>query len=572
MLLQAPRGSESTSGMSQTNPGAEEGDSMRETTGVRDKTWPPWVTARPIRMILGILGALSVSGALAGMATAAPTQGGTLRVGLHLEPTTLDPHGAIHATGVQINKVIFESLVQLDQSGTARPLLAASWTTSPDGKVWTFKLRDGVKFHDGTVFDADAVKFSLDRVKDPATGSLSGPSFLGPVDRVEVVDRLTVRLTYPKPYPALLDGLETGYLAIVSPAAARKFGKEFGQHPVGTGPYTFESWTRGQQVILKRNPAYSWAPAHAKHQGPGYLESIVFRFIPEHQTRLAAFERGELDLFGRAPGPDVGRLREDKRFVVHLNMFKGEPTEFLVNAAKPPTNEVAVRQAMLYAINRASVVKAVTFGISTPAYGPLKPSIWPYWKGVEEMYRHDPAKARELLEKAGWKPGPDGVRVKDGRRLSTIVNVKDDPQALDMLQLMQADLKQVGMDLEIRPMALAASEDLARKGENGLTFMDWRGTDPDILTLQFHSKNIGGWNFGYLKDPTLDKLLDDAREEMNRAKRQKMYEDAQRYIMEQGAVIPLFNQVQPDPSWAYVKDLAFDANTYFMLYDVWLDK
>jgi peptide/nickel transport system substrate-binding protein len=535
-------------------------------------TWAARMAERPTRMILCVLGMVLALTAFTGPATAAPKQGGILRVGLHLEPTTLDPHGAIHATGVQMNKVIFESLVQLDTSGAAKPLLATSWTMSPDGKVWTFKLRDGVKFHDGTPFDADAVKFSLDRVRDPATGSLSGPSFLGPIDRVEVVDRLTVRLTYTKPYPALLDGLETGYLAIVSPTAARKFGKEFGQHPVGTGPYVFESWTRGQQVILKRNAAYAWAPAHAKHQGPGYLDTITFRFIPEHQTRLAAFERGELDLMGRAPGPDVGRLREDKRFVVHLNMFKGEPTEFLINASKSPTNEVAVRQAMLYAINRASVVKAVTFGISTPAYGPLKPSIWPYWRGVEEMYRHDPAKARELFDKAGWKPGPDGIRVKEGKRLSTIVNVKDDPQALDMLQLMQADLKQVGMDLEIRPMALAASEDLARKGENGLTFMDWRGTDPDILTLQFHSKNIGGWNFGHLKDPALDKLLDDAREEMNRAKRQKMYEDAQKYIMEVAAVVPLFNQVQPDPSWAYVKDLAFDANTYFMLYDVWLDK
>jgi peptide/nickel transport system substrate-binding protein len=137
---------------------------------------------------------------------------------------------------------------------------------------------------------------------------------------------------------------------------------------------------------------------------------------------------------------------------------------------------------------------------------------------------------------------------------------------------MQANLKQVGMELEIRPMALAASEDLARKGENGLTFMDWRGTDPDILTLQYHSKNIGGWNFGWVKDSSLDKLLDDAREEMDKAKRTKMYEEAQKYIMEQALTVPLFNQVQPDVSGAYVKDLAFDANTYFILYDVWLDK
>jgi peptide/nickel transport system substrate-binding protein len=506
------------------------------------------------------------------VAQPAPKQGGTLRVAIHLEPTTLDPQGAIHATGVQINKVVFESLIQLDGNGTARPLLASSWETSADGKAWTFKLRDGVKFHDGTAFDAAAVKFTVDRIIDGSAGGSSSLAFLGPIERAEVVDRLTVRLHFKKPYPALLDGLETGYLAIVSPAAVKKHGKEFGQHPVGTGPYVFESWTRGQQVILKKNPAYAWAPPTMKHQGPGYLDEIVYRFIPEHQTRLATLEKGEVDVIGRAPGPDIGRLREDKRFVVYLNMFKGAPTMFLVNAAKPPTNEVAVRQAMLYAMNREAVVKAVTFGISTVASGPLKPSIWSYWKGVEDMYHQDPAKARQLLEQAGWKAGSDGIRAKNGVRLKTIVNVKDDPQALDMLQVMQASFKQVGMELEIRPMALAASEDLARKGENGMTFMDWRGTDPDILTLHYHSKNIGGWNMGWFKDPAVDKLLDDAREEMNRAKRQKLYEDAQKLIMEQAAMVPLFNQVQPDVSAAVVKGFAFDANTYFVLYDVWLDR
>jgi peptide/nickel transport system substrate-binding protein len=525
---------------------------------------------RVARLLLVLTMVLALAGPPAGAQS--PKAGGALRVALHLEPTTLDPHGPIHATGVQIDKVVFESLVQLDQSGAARPLLASSWQTSPDGKAWTFKLRDGVKFHDGTPFGAEAVKYSFDRVWDKSAGGASGPAFLGPFERAEVVDRLTVRLHFTRPYPALLDGLETGYLAIVSPEAVKKHGKEFGQNPVGTGPYLFESWTRGQQVILKRNPAYAWAPAHMKHQGPGHVDQIVYRFIPEHQTRLATLEKGEVDLIGRAPGPDVARLREDKRFAVYLNMFKGAPTMFLVNAARPPTSELAVRQAMLYATNREAVVKAVTFGISTPAHGPLKPSIWPYWKGVEAMYRQDAGKARQILDQAGWKPGADGIRAKDGQRLKVIVNVKDDPQALDMLQVMQANVKAVGMELEIRPMALAASEDLARKGENGLTFMDWRGTDPDILTLHYHSKNVGGWNMGWVKDPAMDKLLDDAREEMSRSRRQKMYEDAQRYIMEQGYTVPLFNQVQPDVASSAVKGLAFDANNYFVLYDVWLER
>ena len=223
------------------------------------------------------------------------------------------------------NKVIFESLVQLDQAGVARPLLASSWETSPDGKTWTFKLRDRVKFHDGTPFDAQAVKFTLDRIVDGSAGGSSSLAFLGPIERSEVVDRLTIRLVFKKPYPALLDGLETGYLAIVSPTAVKKHGKEFGQHPIGTGPYMFESWTRGQQVVLKRNPGYNWAPAHMKHQGPGHLDEIVYRFVPEHQTRLAALEKGEVDLIGRAPGPDVGRLREDKRFVSTSTCSRGRP-------------------------------------------------------------------------------------------------------------------------------------------------------------------------------------------------------------------------------------------------------
>jgi peptide/nickel transport system substrate-binding protein len=366
----------------------------------------------------------------------------------------------------------------------------------------------------------------------------------------------------------LLANLSTVVLGIVSPAAVKKLGQDFGNNPVGTGPYTMTEWVRGDHATVTRWDKYVNTSELTQHKGPPYLDSMVIRFIPEDQTRLATLKNGEVDYMFNIPALDVGGLKSDSKYQTFENMFTGDPTMFLINRQLTPTDDLAVAQALEFAVNKEVISKIATSNTSPVAWGPLKPTNWGYNPEIEKLYRFDPEQAKQGLDKAGWTPGAGGLRTKDGKDGKLVINVKDDKLTVSMLTAIQGMLQAVGLDLEIRTMALAASEDLARQGKNNLTFMDWRGTDPDILTVHFHSSNIGGWNMGYFKNDEVDKLLDSARTTVDPQKRLPMYQQAQTLIMQQAATLPLFNQVAVDGAKATLQGVRFDATKY---YPEWYD-
>jgi peptide/nickel transport system substrate-binding protein len=298
------------------------------------------------------------------------------------------------------------------------------------------------------------------------------------------------------------------------------------------------------------------------------MDQIIIRFVPEDQTRLAALKNGELDYMFNIPPLDVATIKSDPKFQTFENMFTGDPTMFLINRQLSPTDDLAVAQAIQFAVNKEVISKIATNNVSPVAWGPLKPTNWSYNPEVEKLYSFNPDQAKQLLDQAGWTPGADGLRTKGDASGKLTINVKDDKLTVSMLEAIQGMLKAVGLDLDIRTMSLAASEDLARQGKNNLTFMDWRGTDPDILTVHFHSSNIGGWNMGYFKNDDLDKLLDTARATVDPEKRLPMYQQAQMLIMQQAATLPLFNQVAVDGAKANLQGVRFDATKY---YPEWYD-
>ncbi len=489
-------------------------------------------------------------------------------MGVILEPGNLDPAQQVWAPGIAILKNVVETLVDLDDQGQAHPRLATSWEISPDGKVWTWHLRDGITFQDGTPFDADAVKFNFDRIVDPASKSQTGIALIGPYKSSEVIDPKTVRMTFDQPYAPLLANLSTQVLGLVSPAAVKKLGDDFGSSPVGTGPYTVTEWARGDHVTITRWDKYVNTSELAQHKGAPFIDSMVVRFMPEDQTRLAALKNGELDYMFNVPALDVADIKNDPKYQTFENMFTGDPTMFLINRQLSPTSDLAVAQALEFAVNKDVISKIATANTSPTASGPLKPTNWGYNPEVEKLYSFNPDQAKQLLDQAGWTPGPNGLRTKDGNDGKLVINVKDDKLTVSMLEAIQGMLQAVGLDLDIRTMALAASEDLARQGKNNLTFMDWRGTDPDILTVHFHSSNIGGWNMGYFKNDDVDKLLDSARTTVDPQKRLPMYQQAQMLIMQQAATLPLFNQVAVDGAKATLQGMRFDATKY---YPEWYD-
>src|SRR5262249_11336257 len=223
-----------------------------------------------------------------------PRAGGTLVYGIRQEPSTTDPHGSAAAVAQRVLATSYGRPVFMTPRGKFLPWLAESWQVTPDAKVYTFKLRRDVKFHDGTSFNAAAVKFNLDRIIDPATKSTSAISALGPYDHTDVVDEFTARVYFKDSYAPFLYAASTPFLGIISPTAAKKWGADFNKHPVGSGPFKFESMVPADNITMVRNPEYRWAPkGFFTNSGPAYLDRVVVKTIPEASTRLATLENGE---------------------------------------------------------------------------------------------------------------------------------------------------------------------------------------------------------------------------------------------------------------------------------------
>jgi peptide/nickel transport system substrate-binding protein len=504
----------------------------------------------------------------AGVPPARAQESGKLTACMFLEPNSLDPAAATYIPGIVVLKNVVETLIELDQQGRPHPRLATSWQVSQDGREWTFRLREGITFHDGTPFNAEAVKFSFDRILDPATKSQTGLSEIGTYQSSQVVDSKTIKMIFKEPYAPFFNNLQDIVLGVVSPAAVKKYGADFGSNPVGTGPYRFQEWVHGDHVTLVRNDKYVNTSALVAHKTLPYLDTLVFRIITEDQTRLNALRSGEADFIYRVPGINVDGVQADSRFQVFKNMYAGDPVMFLINRSKFPTDDLAVARAMEFAVNKEVVTRIATGGISPVAYGPLKPVVWGYDPEVEKLYRYDPPKARQVLEEAGWKLGTGGIRTKNGQACKAVCAVKSDPVTVSMLTAIQGMFRAVGIDLEIQTMALPASEELARQGKSNMTFMEWRGIDPDILTVHYHSKNIGGWNMGHFSNPTLDSLLDRGRAIVNPKERLPLYQKAQMLIMEQAATLPLYNFIAVDGGKATLTGMRYDVYRY---YPEWYD-
>ena len=315
-----------------------------------------------------------------------------LRVGLQLEPPNLDPAaGAAAAVDEVVYGNVFQGLVHIGRNGQVEPLLAESWEISPDGRIYVFHLRRGVKFQNGEAFDAGVVKFTLDRARAPDSANAQKDAF-AVIDRIEVVDPLTVRLTLKAPNTRLLYVLGWGDAVMVSPKTAATNAVT----PVGTGPYRFADWRRGDSVTLERFDGY-WGAAPA-------IPRVVFKFIADPTAAFAAIKAGDLDAFPNFPAPEnLAELDADPRFRVVVGATEGE-TILAMNNAKAPFNDVRVRRAVSYALDRQAIIQGAMFGYGKPIGSHVSPQN-PDYVDLTGLYPHDVAKARALLAEAGYPKG-----------------------------------------------------------------------------------------------------------------------------------------------------------------------
>lgn len=504
------------------------------------------------------------AGPVAASSKPAVQPGGTLTIGLSFEPSGMDPHADLHKFIPIIVWSVYDTLIYKKPDGTFVPGLATSWDVSSDGLSYTFKLRQGVKFHDGTPFNAQAVKFSFDRIVDPATKSRNAINLIGPYQSTDVVDDYMVKVNLKQPYAAFLDSTSLAWLAIVSPTAVKKWGADYRLHQVGTGPFRWVEYVEKDHVTLERNPDYNWGPSIFKHQGAAYLDRITFKFITEDSVRLGTLQTGEIGLTNfETPPQEWKSLEGSNKYQTWKQLLPGEPNFYMINTAKSPTDDLAVRQALLYGVNRQELVNTLYGGVLNVAYGPITPTTLGYNKNLESMYPYDPAKAKALLDQAGWVPGADGIRVKNGQKLSvTIVTYTAQPQQ----EYMQANLKTLGFQTDIQMLAPLAYIEACKGSKGNLCTLSVNASDPSMLEGFYVPGATYYWTF--YKPDDISKLILDAGRMTDPAKRADLYSQAEQKIMEQALALPIYNSVAFWLAPASLQGLTFDPRGDPMFYDV----
>jgi peptide/nickel transport system substrate-binding protein len=582
-MLSARRGSRSRRGTVQEAASATERSevSVRENRSSTGHAAGPRLTRR---RFLGLVGA-GVSASSVGRSRGAradqgpsgadaPRSGGQLVVATWDEPISLDPANTA-AAGLSPIRLMFDTLVVQGGDSTFVPGVAESWTISDGGRAYTFKLKGNITFHDGTPLDAHAVKFSLDRATSAQAKANFTISLAGVYQATEVRDDLTARIVLSQPYAAFLDALTEGYHAIVSPTAVAKYGRDFDQRPVGSGPYRLREWAAKSHVTLERNGSYAWGSSLFKHRGPPYPDQVTFRLVPEGSTRLAALETGEVHVAEEIPPEEVERLSKHPHVRMLSRVVPGTSAQLMINTTRPPLDDGRVRQALMYAINQEELCKVLFRGALTPARTALAPGTLGFDGSLAAAYRFDVDRARALLGDAGWKLGTAGLRVRNGQPLEASINiVSASIQALPLkvAELVQAQLREAGILLTIKQTDTAALFALLRQGGQQMV-LGWRsGSDPDVMRPLFHSAFFGKSPVARIlfKDERLDRLLVQGTQELNRARRQGIYREVQQIVLRHALVVPLWNRHALVGARPSLRDLTLDARGALSLYDAWL--
>ncbi|HSC71537.1 MAG TPA: ABC transporter substrate-binding protein [Candidatus Methylomirabilis sp.] len=505
-------------------------------------------------------------------ATAGEKRGGTLTIVRPTDPVSLDSNLETTAPGGWVYFNITEPLLTLDEQGKLQPKLATSWKVMSPTKL-RFTLRPNVKFHDGTPFNAAAVKFTLDRAFNEKPGA-RWASLAGPFAGAEVVDDLTVDITTKEPYGPSLRSLAMVYVGIVSPTAVKKFGQDYGRNPVGTGPFKFVEWKTNTSITLGRNTDY-WGDK-------ALLDRVVFRVVPEEGARMIALRTGEADMVLIPSPAELPALKRDGKFTVY-EVVGGRIIFVGMNVAKPPMDDVRVRQALLHSVNVSTILENILEGAAVQPRGYLAPTVFGFKDmGLEKLYPYDKAKARALFKQAGWTPGSDGILQKNGQKMSLSWlgsrgrYLKD----AEMAEAVQAQLKEVGVDAKLQFLEWGAVFSQLRSAtlDHHLFTFGWVTTNNDAdysLYALFHSKNPPptGWNSTRYVNPKVDALLEKARSATDQPARAKMYAEVQTSMAKEPVWIPLANTKEVVVTGRYVHGFSVHPVEYNLdLSKVWLDK
>jgi peptide/nickel transport system substrate-binding protein len=494
-----------------------------------------------------------------------PTAGGTIHYGHEQEPPCLTGGWVQEA---YIDRQLLDSLVSQTHGGKIVPWLAPSWSVSKDQKTWTFVLKDGVKFSDGTPLNAAALQSNFTYWLDPKGGNSTVQAYIASYYKSSrAVNDTTFELKLLKPYSPLLSALSQAYFGIQSPKALARGAGPNCENPIGSGPFILQKWNHGQNLTFVKNPAYNSAPANAKHQGPAYVDKIVWSFLSDPTLRYGSLTSGHSDVIYDIPTVEWQNAKAG--YQVQQYITPGTPVRLALNTVKGPFTDERVRQAFAYGTDRANDVKSA-FNGAIPYNGnaALSQSTPNYDASLANAFAYSPQKANALLDQAGWSQrNGAGYRTKAGKELAIKLVYPSGAvftsEGATLLQNLQQQAKQVGFHVTL--VAATQSETFAGKyaGPDGYDAQPWYWTSPTAgVLLIVYRQNLkdkpNGSNSSFYNNPELQQTIEAANSTQDPNEQKALYAKAQQIVVNSAAAVGLYTQTT---------SLAIKPN----LKDVWLE-
>ena len=436
--------------------------------------------------------------------------------------------------------LIYDRLVEQDADQSFHPHLADSWENSPDGMTWTFKLHKGVKFQDGEPFNAQTIAWWI-----PMFKGTDNDYMVDAIDKVDVIDDYTVKFEMKHPEANLLYNLSSVFMGVPSPKAYQAAGDNYGvTTAVGTGPFKLQSFAVGQETVLTRNDDYAWPSDLTTNRGPAKIKTLTFREIPEESTAFLALKTGDVDLLLGVPTDFLPKLQAEKSIAVKT--MPGLDVFYMpINTTAAPFTDIKVREATALAINQKEILDNLYHGIGSEAHNFLISSLKESQVDPKYEISYDPAKAKALLDEAGWKPGADGVRVKDGQPLKVKLWTQSDTEFKRMTEAVQAQLKAIGMQADITTFDASSIRDHYKKNEHQLAVRSYEWNNADILDWFFSGQRLGYPNISMWNDPKSEELHDKAMtQSKNWDERVANFTAYHEYLLSQFVFAPIYQPVQ----------------------------
>ncbi|HKU35634.1 MAG TPA: ABC transporter substrate-binding protein [Paenarthrobacter sp.] len=528
--------------------------------------------------VVSVLGAVALlasacgGGADAGAqqsAAASPVPGGNLSFAVSVDRGCIDPQQVGNNDAIAIARQTVASLTSQDpKTGEIVPWLAEKFENNADATSFTFTLRTGATYADGTAIDAASVKTNFEAIKALGAKATLGSTYLSDVSAITVKDPQTVVVDFSKPNAQFLQATSTFTLGLLSPASAtlseadRCAGKFS-----GSGPFSVKGYTVDKEAVLERRSGYSWPSSTNSNKGEAYLDTVTFKIIPEAGNRTGSLQSGQIDATAAISAADI-QLFSGNGFWNETRANPGVVYNLYSNESNPKLKETAVRQAISKAINREEITKTLLTEADQPAKGVLSHTT-PYFKDYSSLLAHDPDGAKKLLDDAGWKAGADGIREKNGEKLSFKVTYWQSPK--EVLELIQQQLKEIGVDLQLKFTTIADVTAAQADKTYDFSYGNLTRSDPDVLRTVFASNTArGGSN---LRDKLpVDDVLGEQAAALDKDARQKLVDEAQEALIKDAHSIPLYELSTTISASDKVHDLKFEASSRLDFYDAWLSK